>query len=42
VPDLDMNQVSHAAVRHDVARTESALRALPEGDGGRVADIERA
>ncbi len=36
-----MNQIIHAAVRRDVARTEQALRALPEADGGRAEEIRR-
>ncbi len=37
-----MNQLIHAAVRRDLARTESALRALAPGDSARAADIKRA
>ena len=37
-----MNQVIHAAVRRDVARTEQALRALPEGDSSRARHIQSA
>ena len=37
-----MNQVIHAAVRRDVARTEQALRALPEGDSSRARQIQSA
>ena len=37
-----MNQIIHAAVRRDLGRTESALRALPEGDARRAGDIQRA
>ncbi len=37
-----MNQIIHAAVRRDLARTESALRALREGDTARAAEIQRA
>jgi hemerythrin superfamily protein len=39
---LSMNQIIHAAVRRDVARTEQALRALPEGDGSRARELQRA
>lgn len=37
-----MNQIIHAAVRRDLARTEQALRALSDGDTARAADIQRA
>jgi len=37
-----MNQIIHAAVRRDVARTEQALRALPEGDGSRARQLQQA
>ncbi|CAM3712100.1 hemerythrin domain-containing protein [Nocardioides zeicaulis] len=37
-----MNQVIHAAVRRDVARTEQALRALAEGDAARVSQVRTA
>jgi DUF438 domain-containing protein len=39
--ELSMNQVIHAAVRRDVARTEQALRAMPDGDGDRARQIQR-
>ena len=39
---LSINQVIHAAVRRDVARTEQALRTLPEGDGSRAREIQTA
>ncbi len=39
---LSMNQVIHAAVRRDVARTEQALRALPDGDADRVRQVRTA
>ena len=39
---LSMNQVIHAAVRRDVARTERALRDLREGDGERAGQLQRA
>ena len=39
---MSMNQVIHAAVRRDVARTEQALRALPEGDGSRARQLQLA
>jgi DUF438 domain-containing protein len=42
MPELSINQVIHAAVRRDVARTEQALRALPEGDGTRAREVQRA
>lgn len=37
-----MNQVIHAAVRRDVARTERALRSFPDGDRGRAVQLQRA
>ncbi len=37
-----MNQIIHAAVRRDLARTEAALRSLPEGNAGRAAQLQRA
>lgn len=39
---LSMNQIIHAAVRRDVARTEQALRALREGDVARVRQLQTA
>lgn len=39
---LSMNQIIHAAVRRDVARTEQALRALPEGDVSRARQLQQA
>lgn len=39
---MSMNQIIHAAVRRDVARTEQALRTLPEGDGARARQLQRA
>lgn len=42
VADLDMNQIIHAAVRRDLARMETALRAFPDRDGARAADLRRA
>ena len=39
---LSMNQIIHAAVRRDVARTEQALRALPDGDGSRARQLQQA
>ncbi|WP_457205619.1 hemerythrin domain-containing protein, partial [Nocardioides sp. P5_C9_2] len=39
---MSVNQVIHAAVRRDVARTEQALRALPDGDRGRARQIQVA
>ncbi len=42
VADLDMNQIIHAAVRRDLARTETALRAMRDGDAGRAAALQRA
>ena len=39
---LSINQVIHAAVRRDVARTEQALRALREGDGARARQVQTA
>ncbi|HET8589986.1 MAG TPA: hemerythrin domain-containing protein [Nakamurella sp.] len=40
--ELSMNQVIHAAVRRDVARTEQALRAFPDGDSGRARELQTA
>jgi hemerythrin-like domain-containing protein len=37
--ELTMNQVIHAAVRRDVARTEQALRSLRDGDRERAGQI---
>jgi hemerythrin-like domain-containing protein len=42
VADLDMNQIIHAAVRRDLARMETALRELPDGDTDRAAALQRA
>lgn len=42
MPELSMNQVIHAAVRRDVARTEQALRAFPDGDAARATQLQRA
>ena len=39
---LSMNQVIHAAVRRDVARTEQALRSFPDGDRARAVQLQRA
>lgn len=39
---MSVNQVIHAAVRRDVARTEQALRALPDGDRARARELQRA
>jgi hemerythrin-like domain-containing protein len=39
---LSMNQIIHAAVRRDVARTEQALRVLPDGDTARAREIRTA
>jgi hypothetical protein len=39
---LSMNQIIHAAVRRDVARTEQALRGLREGDATRARQIQVA
>lgn len=39
---LSMNQIIHAAVRRDVARTEHALRALRDGDGARARQVRDA
>ncbi|NYE38458.1 hemerythrin-like domain-containing protein [Nocardioides cavernae] len=40
--ELSMNQIIHAAVRRDVARTQQALRALREGDTARVHQVQVA
>ena len=37
-----MNQIIHAAVRRDVARTERALRAMRDGDAERARQIQTA
>lgn len=37
-----MNQIIHAADRRDVARTEQALRTLPEGDRSRARQLQAA
>ena len=37
-----MNQIIHAAVRRDVARTEVALRAMRDGDAERARQIQTA
>ena len=37
-----MNQIVHAAVRRDVARTEQALRAMSDGDGARARELRTA
>lgn len=37
-----MNQIIHAAVRRDVARTEQALRTLRDGDGDRARQVQVA
>lgn len=39
---MSMNQIIHAAVRRDVARTEQALRALSEGDSARARQLQLA
>ena len=39
---MSVNRVIHAAVRRDVARTEQALRVLPEGDRARARQLQRA
>jgi hypothetical protein len=40
--ELSMNQIIHAAVRRDVARTEQALRIFPDGDAGRARQLQAA
>ena len=42
MPEMSINQVIHAAVRRDVARTEQALRALRDGDESRAREIRTA
>ncbi len=37
-----MNQIIHAAVRRDLARTEAALRSLSDGDADRAVGLQRA
>lgn len=39
---MSMNQIIHAAVRRDVARTGQALRGLREGDAERAREIQTA
>ena len=39
---ITMNEIIHAAVRRDLARTEAALRSFPDGDAGRARDVQRA
>ena len=39
---MSMNQIIHAAVRRDVARTEQALRALGDGDTARAREVQVA
>jgi hypothetical protein len=40
--NLSMNQIIHAAVRRDVARTGQALRGVRDGDGARAREIQTA
>ena len=40
--ELSMNEIIHAAVRRDLVRFESALRAFPDGDGRRARQLRRA
>jgi hemerythrin-like domain-containing protein len=40
--ELSMNQIIHAAVRRDVARTEQALRRLGDGDAARARQVRAA
>ncbi|KQV73478.1 hypothetical protein ASC64_18745 [Nocardioides sp. Root122] len=40
--ELSMNQIIHAAVRRDVARTEQALRRLGDGDVARARQVQAA
>jgi hemerythrin-like domain-containing protein len=39
---ITMNEIIHAAVRRDLARTEAALRAFPDGDRPRAEALKRA
>ena len=39
---ITMNEIIHAAVRRDLARTETALRSFPDGDRARAEGIKRA
>ncbi|WP_165807136.1 hemerythrin domain-containing protein [Nocardioides currus] len=39
---MSMNQIIHAAVRRDVARTEQALRSMADGDGPRARQLQTA
>jgi hemerythrin-like domain-containing protein len=40
--EMSMNQIIHAAVRRDVARTERALRGLRDGDAERARQVRAA
>ncbi len=39
---MSMNQIIHAAVRRDVARTAQALRQVRDGDAGRARQVQSA
>jgi hemerythrin-like domain-containing protein len=39
---ITMNEIIHAAVRRDLARAESGLRAFQDGDQQRAAELKRA
>src|SRR5689334_25236811 len=39
---ITMNEIIHAAVRRDLARTEAGLRSFPDGDRSRAEDLKRA
>lgn len=39
---MTMNRVIHAAIRRDLARLESALGVVPDGDTARARELERA
>lgn len=39
---MNMNEIIHTAVRRDLTRFESALRAFPDGDGARARQLRRA
>lgn len=42
VAEMNMNEIIHTAVRRDLARFESALRAFPDGDRARAHQLRRA
>ncbi|WP_157551217.1 hemerythrin domain-containing protein [Nocardioides jensenii] len=42
MPELNMNDIIHAAVRRDLGRIEGALRTFSEGDRARAGALQRA